>query len=58
MIDVTRTVIRCERLPSGFDGFRITLVSDLHDALFGEEQSELLREMDRYAEFYHTYWVY
>ena len=23
-----------------------------------EEQSELLREMDRYAEFYHTYWVY
>lgn len=42
MIDVTRTVIRCERLPSGFDGFRITLVSDLHDAVFGEEQSELL----------------
>lgn len=23
-----------------------------------EEQSELLREMDRYAEFYHTFWVY
>lgn len=42
MIDVTRTVIRCERLPSGFDGLRITLVSDLHDAVFGEEQSELL----------------
>lgn len=23
-----------------------------------KEQSELLREMDRYAEFYHSYWVY
>jgi len=23
-----------------------------------EEQPNLLREMDRYAEFYHTYWVY
>ena len=23
-----------------------------------EEQSELLDEMDRYAKFYHTYWVY
>ena len=45
MIDVTRTVIRCERLPSGFDGFRITQVSDLHDAVFGEEQSELLEKI-------------
>ena len=34
-----------ERIPESFDGFRITQVTDLHDATFGENQSRLVEKV-------------
>jgi len=40
---MTSTVeVRSSRIPSGFSGFRIAQVSDLHNAEFGEKNSRLL----------------
>ena len=34
-----------EKVPESFDGFRITQVSDLHDALFGDRQGQLVKKV-------------
>lgn len=38
--------IKNESIPAGFDGFRITHVSDLHNASFGEDNEELLKMLE------------
>ena len=45
MIKVTDTTIENKKIPASFDGFRIVHVTDLHDAMFGEGQSELLQKI-------------
>lgn len=39
---VNTVAVSGNRIPSGFDGFRIAQVSDLHNAVFGENNVELL----------------
>lgn len=34
-----------EKIPQSFDGFRITQITDLHDATFGENQSRLVEKV-------------
>ncbi len=48
-LSLTEYRISNPRIPSGFDGYRIAVVSDLHAESFGEKQQELiamLRESD------------
>ena len=39
---LTEVTIPAEGLPSGFDGFRIVQISDLHDAEFGKDHAKTL----------------
>ena len=45
MIKTAEVTIEGKRIPLNFDGFRIVQVTDLHDAVFGEGQSELLEKI-------------
>ena len=45
MIRTVEKTIESRRLPLSFDGFRIVQVTDLHDAVFGEGQSELIEKI-------------
>lgn len=45
MIKTVPVTIESERIPLSFDGFRIVQVTDLHDAVFGDGQSELLQKI-------------
>ncbi|MFY3791254.1 metallophosphoesterase [Ureibacillus sp. MALMAid1270] len=38
-------VFESEKVPESFDGFRITQVSDLHDAVFGDKQEKLIEKV-------------
>lgn len=42
---VTEHVYESERVPASFDGYRITQVTDLHDAIFGEGQERLIEKV-------------
>lgn len=42
---VTEHTYESEKIPKNFDGFRITQVTDLHDATFGEKQSRLVEKV-------------
>lgn len=44
-IVTTEHVYESEKVPESFDGFRITQVSDLHDAVFGDNQHNLVKEV-------------
>lgn len=44
-IVVSEHVYESERVPSGFDGMRIVQVSDLHDAVFGNQQKKLVQKV-------------
>ena len=41
-LEVNEFEIVSDRIPQGFDGFRIAQVSDLHNARFGEETAKLI----------------
>ena len=41
-LGVTEIQVACPGLPSGFDGYRIAQISDLHNTEFGEDNSRLL----------------
>ncbi len=41
-IGVSRYQIASQRLPSGFDGFRIAVISDLHNASFGKDNRTII----------------
>ena len=41
----TELVHESEKIPASFDGYRITQVTDLHDANFGENQSRLVEKL-------------
>lgn len=41
----TEHVHESDKIPASFDGFRITQVTDLHDATFGENQSRLVEKV-------------
>lgn len=41
----TELVHESEKIPASFDGYRITQVTDLHDANFGENQSRLVEKV-------------
>ena len=40
---ISITTVSSSRIPSAFDGFQIAQVSDLHNAVFGEDNAELLQ---------------
>lgn len=42
-VGVTRYTVTSSRLPASFDRYRIVVVSDLHNAEFGEKNSRLIR---------------
>ena len=44
-IVVSEHVYESERVPASFDGMRIVQVSDLHDALFGDNQEKLVQKV-------------
>ncbi|NLY79757.1 MAG: metallophosphoesterase [Lysinibacillus sp.] len=44
-IVITEEVFESEYIPDSFNGYRITQVSDLHDALFGENQEKLIEKV-------------
>ncbi|MBE6032137.1 MAG: hypothetical protein E7224_02940, partial [Clostridiales bacterium] len=41
-LELNHIAVKSERLPKGFDGYRIAQVSDLHNASFGENNEKLL----------------
>lgn len=44
-IITTEHIHESERIPTSFDGYRITQVTDLHDATFGENQERLVKKV-------------
>ncbi|MFJ8237904.1 metallophosphoesterase [Ureibacillus sp. NPDC094379] len=44
-IITTNQIYQSDKIPDQFDGFRITQVSDLHDAVFGEDQQKLVKKV-------------
>ena len=45
-VGVTRYSITSNRLPDSFDGFKITVVSDLHNARFGSDNHQIIRKIE------------
>lgn len=46
-LNVTRTMITLDSLPKTFDGTKLAVISDLHQARFGEYNSELAKRIKR-----------
>jgi predicted MPP superfamily phosphohydrolase len=46
-IDVREYALECERLPAAFDGFRVTSLSDVHAAQFGEGNKRLISAVEK-----------
>ncbi|HBT72134.1 MAG TPA: phosphoesterase, partial [Lysinibacillus sp.] len=42
---VSKHVFESEKVPASFEGLRIVQVSDLHDALFGDNQQRLIAKV-------------
>lgn len=45
-VGVTRYSVTSNKLPDSFDGFRIVVVSDLHNASFGSDNSQIIRKIE------------
>ena len=45
-VGVTRYSVTSNRLPDSFDGFKITVVSDLHNARFGSDNHQIIRKIE------------
>ncbi len=48
LLQVTEYEVKCHRLPHGFDGFKIALVSELHGSVFGKEQGKLIGAVNEF----------
>lgn len=48
-LHLRKYTVKSGSIPSGFDGYRILMITDLHCAVFGEEQSEIARYADSFA---------
>ena len=46
-VGVTRYTVTSNRLPHSFDGYRIAVVSDLHNAQFGNNNSHLIEKIKK-----------
>lgn len=44
-LEVTQYTITSDRIPEGFDNFKIVQISDLHNAQFGEDNARLLEKI-------------
>ncbi len=45
-VGITRYSITSDQLPDPFDGFKIAVVSDLHNALFGSDNSQITKKIE------------
>ena len=48
-VGVTRYTVTSDRLPHSFDGYKIAVVSDLHNAQFGNDNSQLVEKIKKYG---------
>ncbi len=48
-VGVTRRAVKSDRLPAAFNGYKIALVSDVHNAEFGKNNSRLLARIKKEA---------
>ena len=48
-IGTTNYTLSSERLPASFDGYKIIQLSDLHDAMFGENHYDIVKEVEKIA---------
>lgn len=46
VLSVTRLRVKSDKLPASFAGFKIVLISDLHNTKFGKNQSRLLKKTE------------
>ena len=46
-VGVTRYTVTSDHLPHSFDGYKIAVVSDLHDAQFGNDNSQLVEKVKK-----------
>jgi predicted MPP superfamily phosphohydrolase len=44
-VGISRYQVSSTRLPSGFDGFRIAVISDLHNASFGKDNRQIIEKV-------------
>lgn len=45
-IETTQLTIQSDHIPESFDGFRVAQVSDLHNAVFGEDNHSLIKALE------------
>lgn len=45
-IEVTNYTVVSDRLPAGFDGYKIVLLSDIHGKVFGEDNAPLYKAIE------------
>ena len=43
-LSVSRYEVVSEKVPAAFDGFKLVFLSDLHGAVFGEKNEDLIRK--------------
>lgn len=48
-IGTTNYTLSSKRLPASFDGYKVIQLSDLHDAMFGENHDDIVKEVEKIA---------